>query len=70
MNKFNIEKWDEAFLLSLNLQVVRRELERQFPHLYGKFGITKKGIYRHNPKTGFNELVDPDTGKFTGRSPY
>lgn len=70
MNKFNIEKWDEYFLLSLNLNTSRENMEKRFPDLKGKFGITKKGIYRHNPASGFNELVDFETGKFTGRSPY
>jgi hypothetical protein len=64
------DRFTKAFVLGLNLQVAKRELERKFPDLEGKLGITKKGVYRHNPKTGFNELVNKKTGKFTGRSPY
>ena len=33
-------------------------------------GFSKRGFYRHNPQTGFNELVSKRTGEFTGKSPY
>ncbi len=30
-------------------------------------GISESGLYKHNPKTGFNEGVHKRTGKFTGK---
>jgi hypothetical protein len=32
-------------------------------------GFTKKGIYMHNPGSGFNELINKN-GDFTNESPY
>lgn len=58
------------FIKGLRLQTLKRQLEGKHPELEGKIGMTKKGLYRHNPKTGFNEIITPILGKFTGRSPY
>ena len=68
--KFNHNKFTKAFVLGLNLHTVREDLEERYPDLKGKLGLSKKGVYAHNPKSGFNELISPKTGKFTGRSPY
>lgn len=64
------KKISKNFVFSLRLQTLKRRLEEKYPELKGKIGMTKKGLYRHNPATGFNEIISPGVGKFTGRSPY
>lgn len=51
------------------LEPIRAALVERYPGLQGKLGITWRGVYRHNPDTGFNELVDKE-GECTGESPY
>jgi hypothetical protein len=51
------------------LKSIRTILHEKKPHLMHHIGFTLKGLYMHNPLTGFNELIDSD-GKFTGQSPY
>jgi hypothetical protein len=48
----------------------RSRLIKKSPESAGHLGLSKKGVYRHNPESGFNELVHKRTGKFTGKSPY
>jgi hypothetical protein len=48
----------------------REKLYKKDPKSKGALGVTDKGVYRHNPKTGFNELVHKSTGAFRGKSPY
>jgi hypothetical protein len=48
----------------------RERLFKKRPELRDKVGITEKGLYRHNPETGFNELISKRTGEFTGKSPF
>lgn len=64
------DKFTKTFVLGLRLQTARKDLEKRFPDLEGKLGISKKGVYTHNPATGFNELISFKTAKFTGKSPY
>lgn len=55
-----------------SLEPSRKRLEEKFPHLKGHVGIEAKGLYRHNPKTGFSELIHKRTGEFRkgNKSPY
>jgi len=68
--KFNPDRFTEAFVLGLRYKTARDFLEDNHPHLKGRVGISKKGLYIHNKETGFNELIEPETGEFIGRSPY
>lgn len=47
-----------------------KELIRRKPELSDGVGMTLKGLYRHNPDTGFNERIHATTGAFIGHSPY
>ena len=48
----------------------RENLIKKDKSAEGHLGISDKGVYRHNPKTGFNERVNHRTGKFTGKGAY
>ena len=47
-----------------------KELIRKDTSLVGSVGMTLKGLYRHNPDTGFNERRHARTGAFLNKSPY
>ena len=47
----------------------RNQLIENKPELALLVGIGTLGLYMHNPKTGFNETIDPITAEFTGKYP-